>query len=136
MTARSSGATTLLLLLAALMFGGFGVMLMLDPTWLDRWLEIRAGGAEGNTELRAFYGGMEIGLALFLVACATKPAWRGIGCVALTLLCGGTAAGRIYGFAVDHSFNAKLAAFLAIEVLFAVLPWVIGGRPKGPASPG
>lgn len=122
--------TALPLVVAAIMFGGFGAMLVLDPTWLDRWLEIRAGGVEGKTELRAFYGGMEIGLAVFLLLCAARAAWRGIGCVALGLLCGGTAAGRIYGFVVDQSFTGKLAAFVAIELLFVV--WVIGVRPRPP----
>lgn len=109
-----------MLVLAAGMFGVFGAMLVSDPEWLDRWLEIKAG-TEGRTELRAFYGGMEIGLAVFLLACASKPAWRGVGALALALLCGGTAAGRIYGFFADHSFTWKLASFLAIELLFVVL---------------
>lgn len=117
--APSRGAAVVLAL-AALMFGGFGALLVSNPELLDHWLDIKAG-TEGRTELRAFFGGMELGLAVFLLACASKPAWRGVGCLAVALLCGGTAAGRVYGFFADHSFTWKLAGFLAVEVLFVVL---------------
>lgn len=106
------------------MFGLFGVWLMLAPSMLDEWLGIVATNPAARTELRALYGGMELGLAAFLVAGAWRPSLTGAACLALSLVMAGVALGRLLGFVLDDSASAKLWAFLASEVLFAGLGWL------------
>ena len=106
---------------AVVTFGAFGILLTASPGLLDKWLGLRATTPEASTELRGFYGGLEIGLAVFLAVCALRPSFTAPGCLALALLCGGIAAARLLGFALDGSASPKLFAFLGTELLFVVL---------------
>ena len=54
------------LALCALGFFGFGLWLLVDPAGALGKIGIAALSPTGTVELRAFYGGMEIGLGLFL----------------------------------------------------------------------
>lgn len=108
------------LLLAVVMFAGFGCWLVLDPDRLDVWLGIRAERLEGRTELRAFYGGLEIGLAAFLLLSAFRPAWQAPALALVLAIHVAIAAARCYGFWVDGSVSGKLLSFLGVELGFAV----------------
>lgn len=110
-----------LLLVAAAMFGGLGAFLLLAPDKLEEWLGIVAGGPQARTELRAFYGGLEIGLAAFLAVAAWRVSYTSAACLLLVMINGGPAIARVIGFAIDGSANTKLVGFLAIEIGFAVL---------------
>lgn len=111
----------LILVLAALMFAGLGVYLLKEPGKLDEWIGLRATTAESLTELRALYGGLEIGLGLFLLLCALRQPWISAGCACLVFVCGGIAIARVIGFFIDASFNNMMLGFLATEIVFAVL---------------
>jgi uncharacterized protein (DUF486 family) len=105
----------IVLLSTAAMFVVFGIWLVADPLQLDRWVGITARSAEGRTELRAWYGGLEVGMAAWLVLCALLPTWTrpGLAFVAAGNFAIGTA--RIIGFAADGSGTPKLLMFLAVE---------------------
>lgn len=84
---------TLVLLLSGLSFIGFGIWFFLDP--LEPLLGL-GGSIEGSAiplELRAFYGGGEIGLGAFLLLCAMRADWYrpGLWLVLLVNLCTGLA---------------------------------------------
>ena len=115
---------TVVLLLAALGFLGFGGWLLVDPAGGLAGVDIGATSAAGLVELRAFYGGLEVGLGLFLLACAARPAWRvpGLWLVLLGNLSIGLA--RVYGIASSGVFNAFFAAALAWEFGFPLLAWL------------
>ena len=114
---------TLVLILAALGFLGFGGWLVIDPAGGLAGVDIGATSPAGLVELRAFYGGLEVGLGLFLLACAARPAWRvpGLWLVLLGNLSIGLA--RVYGIASSGVFNAFFAAALAWEFGFPLLAW-------------
>ena len=112
---------TLVLILGVLGFGGW---LVIDPAGGLAGVDIGATSPAGLVELRAFYGGLEVGLGLFLLACAARPAWRvpGLWLVLLGNLSIGLA--RVYGIASSGVFNAFFAAALAWEFGFPLLAWL------------
>jgi hypothetical protein len=87
------------LLLTALAFGGFGVVLFADPRILEH-AGVVAAGPMGVAELRAFYGGLEIGLAAFFLLASARRDWHHPALAAQVLALGGAAIGRLAGIAL------------------------------------
>ncbi len=127
------------LVLTGLIYLAFGIFFLVDPeqaaTIVCYWL----GGPTAFTEVRAFYGGLEIGLAAFLVVCAAVRRFVPAGLLATLLLCGGTAAGRLVGMVVDESRSTVVVVSLAVELvvvaLAAIALWRVGLRPREKANP-
>src|SRR3990167_699882 len=113
--------SVLVLVLAALGFLGFGAWLLVDPVGGLAGVGIAGRSAGGVVELRAFYGGLEIGLGLFLLLCSARPDWRvpGLWLVLLGNLCIGLT--RLYGIGDSGEVNTFSAAALAWEFGFPVL---------------
>lgn len=111
---------TVVLVLAALGFLGFGLAIVAAPEAVLAPVGI-SGTAAGLVELRAFYGGLEVGLAAFLFACAAKPAWRVPGLWSVALINGGIAAARLLGIGLTGEFTTFFAYALVWELGFVVL---------------
>ena len=111
----------LLLSLAGLGFLGFGLWLLIDPAGGLAQVQIAATAAPGLIELRAFYGGMEVGLGLFLLACARQPEWRRPGLWLVLLGNGGTGLARLFGIAMTGVFTPFFAGALVWELGFTAL---------------
>jgi hypothetical protein len=75
----------------------------------------------GLTDLRAIYGGLQIGLGVFLLWCRSDPARTAAGLLALGLAIGSVGALRVLGLIVDGEPNAFHAANLAFEVATTAL---------------
>lgn len=109
----------LVLALAGLGFLGFGVAITLDPAGVLAAVGI-LGTPAGVVELQAFYGGLELGLGTFLLACAFQPAWRQPGLWLVALGNGGIGAVRLLGIAQSGEFTPFFAWALAWELGFTV----------------
>ena len=105
--------------LAGLGFLGFGVAIVLAPAAVLGGVGI-TGSAAGLVELRAFYGGLELGLGGFLLACARRPDWRRAGLWLVALGNGGIAAARLLGIAQSGEFTPFFAGALAWELGFTL----------------
>jgi hypothetical protein len=108
------------LLTAAAGFTGFGVACLIDPTVPDR-VDVRARSARGTTELRAMYGGMELGLGAFFLAAAFTFKWEEAALMAQTLGLGGLAASRLAGIVHDRPSGLLMPALAAAEGATALL---------------
>ena len=106
------------LVLAGLGFLGFGLAISFDPGGVLAAVGI-SGSPAGEVELRAFYGGLELGLGAFLLACAARPAWRAPGLWLVLLGNGGIAALRLVGIAQSGEFTSFFAYALAWELGFS-----------------
>lgn len=109
-----------LLWIDALVFMGLGVWLCVDPVESLRGVHVTASAPAGVTELRAMYGGLELGVGLFLAMTAMRPRWRDAG-LWLGLL-------SIGGLGVVRTLSALLAAsspmlwsFVALELTTTAL---------------
>lgn len=111
----------LLLILAGIGFLGFGLWLLIDPAGGLAKVGIAGSTPTGRIELRAFYGGMEIGLGAFLIACAMRPEWQVAGLWLVLLANGGTALARLIGIGLAGAFSPFLAGALVWELGFSAL---------------
>jgi hypothetical protein len=110
------------LALCALGFFAFGLWLLLDPVGALGKIGIQASSATGVVELRAFYGGMEIGLGLFLGLCLVKPEWKVAGLWLVLLANGGAGLARLLGvFLSGAAVGGYLGWALLWELGFAAL---------------
>lgn len=80
-------------------------------------------GPAGRIEIRAFYGGLEIGFGIFLLLCSRKPALLGPGLLAAALSLGGAATARGIAFFLEGVFPPPLIAAGAAEALGALLAY-------------
>ena len=107
------------LALAGLGFLGFGVAIVVAPGAVLATVGI-SGTTAGLIELRAFYGGLELGLAAFLFACAARPSWREAGLWSVALGNGGIAAARLLGIGLTGEFTGFFAGALVWEIGFTL----------------
>lgn len=118
---------TFVLLLAGLGFLSFGAWFLIDPISPLAAIGITVSGDPAATEFRAFYGGLELGLAAFLITAAFRPSWRMPGLWLALLSNGGIALGRLIGVAVDGVwvpfFTYALVWELGFVVLAAICLW-------------
>lgn len=106
--------------LAAFGFAGFGVALLVRPTLLGA-LGIELGGAAAVTEIRAFYGGLELGLAAFFALASTRDTWLRPALFAQAASLGAIVLARLAGMAVDGSAEPLILLFAAAEGTGALL---------------
>lgn len=106
------------LVLAGLGFLAFGVWLLIDPIGGLGAVDITATSQAGLIELRGFYGGLEVGLGIFLLACASKPDWRQPGLWLVALGNGGIGITRVAGIITGGVFTPFFAYALVWELGF------------------
>src|SRR5690242_280264 len=94
------------LCIGALAFAAFGIQWLLDPVAMAAPLGIVLTNGDATSDARAVYGGMEIGMAAFLVYSAASKDRRsqGLAAAALSLLGLGTC--RLIGIALGHGVSA------------------------------
>lgn len=117
MTAR---LPVLSLALSALVFVAFGAVLFVAPGSLAV-VDIVPATASARSDVRAVFGGIELGVGAFLGLCARRPAWHRPGLFAQALSLGGAVAGRVASLAVDGTPRPITLAFLALELAGAAL---------------
>ena len=105
----------LTLALSALGLLGFGLAMTVAPAALLAPVGLVVESGAASTEIRAFYGGLEIGLGLALVYCLLRPS-RHLQGLQLSALCYGCVALiRAAGMLIDDSGGAFLWGALAVE---------------------
>ena len=90
-----------MLLARAASFIAFGVAFLLAPQKLAAYADLSTTSRLGLVELRAFYGGVQIGLGVFLAVAAMRREWQlpGLLCALLSLL--GVFGARIYALTAE-----------------------------------
>lgn len=108
--------------LTALVFAAFGVALLVRPSLLGG-LGIELGSPTAVTEIRAFYGGLELGLALWFALASTRDEWLRPALFAQAVALGALMLARLLGMVVDGSAEPLMLLFAAIEAVGVVLAW-------------
>lgn len=78
-------------------------------------------GRAGLTEIRAFYGGLQVGLGVFLVWCTRRRERLMAGLLVAGLAVGGIGAARVVGLLLDRAPTSYHLANLAVEIATVVL---------------
>lgn len=116
-----------LLWIAGLCFLGFGAAFLIAPLETLGATGIVLSGDLAATELRAFYGGLEVGLGLLLLAAARCPAYQRAGLWLCLASYGGIGLARLLGIALAGSGTPFLWFALATELgLAAAAGWLLG----------
>jgi hypothetical protein len=107
------------------MYLGFGVAFLVAPAPMAELVHLSVEHPVARTEVRAFYGGLEMGLGVFLLLCLVRRGAARLGALALALLAGGTAVGRVFGIIADGSAGTAVLVILVVEATFALLGTVV-----------
>ncbi|MGQ0561640.1 MAG: DUF4345 family protein [Gemmatimonadota bacterium] len=111
----------IVLWIGALGFTLFGVLLLVRPRGMSR-VGIPADNADARCEIRAMYGGLELGAAGFLGLCILRPELTEAGLWFQLLALGGLALGRLLGISVERGGVSRLIwLFAALEITAALL---------------
>ena len=113
--------TKVLVALGALMFAGFGLNGLLRPASVLEMMQASALGATTFNEVRAMYGGFELGVAAFLVACLLDRWSLGAGLFLMTSIFLGAVVSRALSMAVDGAPSDLFLHVWYVEIAFAVL---------------
>jgi hypothetical protein len=85
----------LVLALSGLAFAAIGVPFLLAPAATAARVDVSLAGALADNDVRAVYGGLQVGCAAFLLWCAARSERVRLGLAAQLLLFGGLFAGRV-----------------------------------------
>ncbi len=106
---------------AAVGYAGFGVACLARPKQMLSRIDVKPTSVIGTTELRAMYGGMELGLGAFFALAMAKREWTLPALTAQALGLGGLAAARIGSILHDRPRGAMIKALAVAELTAAVL---------------
>jgi hypothetical protein len=107
---------SVVLWLCAGSFAGFGLLFLALPAKMAGSVELVANTGTARTEVRAMYGGLELGIAAFLVWCALDPELLAVGLVAAGLLLAGIGAGRLLGAVIARVANRLTVTLMVLEL--------------------
>jgi hypothetical protein len=99
-------------------------------------VDIGVTGPTAEADVRAVYGGLQLGCAAFLALSATRESWLRPGLAAQLSLYGGLASSRLlsYGLAgLPSALGLALHAGELAGVLFGALAWLSLRRSRPPA---
>jgi hypothetical protein len=111
----------IVLWVSAATFATFGMLFFVNPAGWAASVDVSATTSTARTEIRAMYGGLEIGIAALLVWCALDPRLVRIGLLAVTCMFGGLAAGRAASLLLETGARSIMYSLVAIEAVAAGL---------------
>jgi hypothetical protein len=109
------------LVVAGAVLALYGVVLFLDPTIFEELVGLDFIAANAPVEIRAFYGGLELGLAAFFVGAARRPAWVDPALAAFALVFGAAGLARLAGVAEFGFVGPSQPVVAGIEIAGAAL---------------
>jgi len=111
----------ILLWASAIIFALIGVYFLAVPDRAAASIGVAMLDDTGRTDIRATYGGMVLGIAVFFGWAARAPDRTVAGLWSMILVYGGLALGRIVAIADGERPGGMMWSFLVIEVAFAVV---------------
>ncbi len=112
-------ATFFLRIIAAILFI-FGIIYLVNPAMLAAKAGITADPS-GLTDIRATYGGVQIGIAVFLFWACRSEAYLKPALVATLVIFGSVGAGRLYGAIADGALSGFNQIGLGFEIVLTVV---------------
>ena len=117
---------TLALAIGGIGFLGFGALMLVAPQASMAGIGIHLPDGAATTEIRAFYGGLELGLGALLLAALRKLQYRRAGLVLGMVSYGSVASARLLGMMIDGASSGFLWGALAVELsLAALFAWTL-----------
>jgi hypothetical protein len=122
--------TRIFLWATAAVFIAFGLWGLISPVEMVKSFGISLGGPDGQTMIRASYGGFLIGEGLLFAWCALSPERQRFGLVSVFLLTAPILTSRLIGMAVDGATSPYHIAYVGIELIGVTVALVLLRRGK------
>lgn len=113
----------LLLAIGGVGFLAFGAWMLVAPQSAMAMVGLAVPDGAATTEIRAFYGGLELGLGALLLAAVHKVQYQRAGLVLGCVSYGSIGAARMLGMLADRDPSTFLWVALAIELGLAACYW-------------
>jgi len=111
-----------LLWVNALLFLAFGLGFMFAPAFFSQTITgASPATSSAMIDMRATYGGIALGLAIFWGWCARERNTQHAGLLSSLLVLAATTIGRVIGMVVDGSPNIFMFILLTAELIFVGL---------------
>ncbi|MDI1302622.1 MAG: DUF4345 domain-containing protein [bacterium] len=111
----------LFLLLCGVAFALIGLNTFLNPLGAMAPVGLNINTVSALNELRATYGGMQVGIGLLLLSGFHVPALTRPALLAQLLIVGGLALGRVVSITIDGMPDTFVQGLLVLESIVAVL---------------
>ncbi len=105
----------------AVVFVAFGVVALIDPSAMTGPAGLDASAPGATTEVRALYGGLQIGLGVLLIWSVLDPSRWASGLLAYGLLLGAVGDCRFIGLLLEGHWTGFHLFALGFEWITAVL---------------
>ena len=106
-----------ILLLEAFVFIWIGLFFVVAPGTMLGYVEVEARTAVARTDIRAVYGGLDLGIGVLLLVGATQPAFLVYGLWTGSVVFGSLVVTRLLGLILDGSQAAITYYLLAFEIV-------------------
>lgn len=127
-------AIRIFLAISTLIWLPYGVYCFVHPGYLGEAAGVISMTATGMTEIRAMYGGLQVGIGLLALAGLLHDSFRSQALMMLAFLCGGLCSARIAGAVMDGGFSSYTASALVFEVGSTVAAvWLLRRTQPAPA---
>ncbi len=109
------------LAVSALAFLAFGLAYVVSPVKMAALTLVEATTPVGVTDIRAVYGGLQIGIAMFLAPVRSDPQRVRAQLAAVAWICASVAICRFIGLIADSSLHGVHVLGFAFEIPLAAL---------------
>lgn len=109
------------ILWGACVMGGLGLLYLLHPDALRDAAGISSDSPSALAEIRSTYGGLHVGIALFLLACAVREGRRRAGLLFCGLAFAGAGIARVAGILEFQAAEFDQIVTAALEIAFSVI---------------
>ncbi len=114
---------------------GYGIYCFFQPGTLAEMAGVVGESPTATTELRAMYGGVQVGIGLLCAGAFLRTSLRRPALLALLFIVGGLGVTRLLGaLLLDGEFSSYTLQGLGFEwVIIAVTAWLLGRADPAPA---
>ncbi len=109
------------IVLGACMMGGLGSLYLFDPDAVREAAGISPETPSALAEIRSTYGGLHIGIGLFLLACAAREETRRVALLFCSLAFAGAGIARFAGILQFQVMEPAQIIVASLEVSFGVI---------------
>lgn len=119
------------LVFGACLMGGLGSLYLLEPASIHDALGISPETPAALAEIRSTYGGLHVGIALFLLACAAREDTRRTGLLLCGLAFSGAGIARFAGVLEFRPTELAPVVVASLELAFSVITlWLYRAWPS------
>lgn len=117
------------LVVTGAVFVAAGMVFLANPDRLASAIGLATQAGRSHTEIRAMYGGLQLGLGIFFLVSSVRIRWIRAALAAQSLILGFSAAGRSFGILLTGR-DRLMMGLTILDIAGAILGFVAFSRAK------